>query len=149
GAIGRDLRTDYTAVGDTTNLAARLLNIAKPGQIAISRRTQELSAVVFVCEDLGDFEVKGTTELVHAYAVSREISGQTGLEVSQERDQEIAAAVGLHRQAADSQGMVRTLLDTEEAVAELVNNQRVAVREDDAPALAPRSYTPQHLVEKI
>ena len=31
GAIGRDLRMDYTAVGDTTNLAARLLNIAKPG----------------------------------------------------------------------------------------------------------------------
>ena len=33
GAIGRDLRMDYTAVGDTTNLAARLLAIAKPGQI--------------------------------------------------------------------------------------------------------------------
>ena len=33
GAIGRDLRMDYTAVGDTTNLAARLLNIAQPGQI--------------------------------------------------------------------------------------------------------------------
>src|SRR3989475_5753906 len=33
GAIGRDLRMDYTAVGDTTNLAARLLALAKPGQI--------------------------------------------------------------------------------------------------------------------
>ena len=42
GAIGRDLRMDYTAVGDTTNLAARLLNIAKPGQIVVSRRTQHL-----------------------------------------------------------------------------------------------------------
>src|SRR5262249_34377362 len=31
GAIGRDLRMDYTAVGDTTNLAARLMSIAKPG----------------------------------------------------------------------------------------------------------------------
>ncbi|MGH2627222.1 MAG: adenylate/guanylate cyclase domain-containing protein, partial [Anaerolineales bacterium] len=40
GAIGRDLRMDYTAVGDTTNLAARLLGIAKPGQIVVSRRTQ-------------------------------------------------------------------------------------------------------------
>jgi len=28
----QDLRMDYTAVGDTTNLAARLLGIAKPGQ---------------------------------------------------------------------------------------------------------------------
>src|SRR5262249_53844568 len=39
GAIGRDLRMDYTAVGDTTNLAARLLAIAQPGQIVTSRRT--------------------------------------------------------------------------------------------------------------
>ena len=39
---GDDLRMDYTAVGDTTNLAARLLNIAKPGQIVVSRRTQQL-----------------------------------------------------------------------------------------------------------
>src|SRR5262249_38431621 len=149
GAIGRDLRRDYTAVGDTTNLAARLLNIAQPGQIAVSRRTRELSAESFVFEDLGDFEVKGMTRLVHAYAVSSEISGQTSLEVSREREQEIASTVGLHRQATDGQGMIRTLLDTEEAVEALVNNQRVAVREGDAPALAPRSYTPQHLVEKI
>ena len=35
GAIGRDLRMDYTAVGDTTNLAARLLGLAKPGQIVV------------------------------------------------------------------------------------------------------------------
>src|SRR5262245_3174952 len=33
GAIGHDLRMDYTAVGDTTNLAARFLGIAQPGQI--------------------------------------------------------------------------------------------------------------------
>ncbi len=42
GAIGHDLRMDYTAVGDTTNLAARLLNLAEPGQIVASRHTQHL-----------------------------------------------------------------------------------------------------------
>src|SRR5713226_593136 len=56
GAIGRDLRMDYTAVGDTTNLAARLLNVAKPGQIVVSRYTQRLSAGFFVFEDLGEFQ---------------------------------------------------------------------------------------------
>jgi class 3 adenylate cyclase len=59
GAIGRDLRMDYTAVGDTTNLAARLLAIAQPGQIVTSRRTQNLRDRFFVFEDLGDFQVKG------------------------------------------------------------------------------------------
>src|SRR5205809_3744295 len=75
GAIGKDLRMDYTAVGDATNLAARLLGLAQPGQIVVSRRTQRLSAGFFVFEDLGEFRVKGKREPVPAYAVSREISG--------------------------------------------------------------------------
>src|SRR4029077_8318260 len=53
GAIGRDLRMDYTAVGDTTNLAARLPAIGKPGQIVASRRTQHLREGLFSFEDLG------------------------------------------------------------------------------------------------
>src|SRR2546429_9171217 len=68
GAIGRDLRIDYTAVGDTTNLAARLLGLAKPGQIVVSRRAQQLSAGLFVCEDLCEFQGKGQTEPVRGYA---------------------------------------------------------------------------------
>src|SRR5918992_1899433 len=44
GAIGRDLRMDYTAVGDTTNLAARVLNVAKPGQIVTTAHTRRLTA---------------------------------------------------------------------------------------------------------
>src|SRR5215467_16056790 len=55
GAIGRDLRMDYTAVGDTTNLAARLLSLAKPGQIVVSQRTQRIREGFFVFEDLGEF----------------------------------------------------------------------------------------------
>jgi class 3 adenylate cyclase/tetratricopeptide (TPR) repeat protein len=85
GAIGRDLRMDYTAVGDTVNLAARLLSIAQPGQIVLSRRTKTLCEGYFVFDDLGTFEVKGKTEPVPAYAVQREIGGRTRLEVSRER----------------------------------------------------------------
>src|SRR5262249_12240970 len=59
GAIGRDLRMDYTAVGDTTNLAARLLAIAQPGQIVVSERTQRLRDRSFSFEDLGTYQVKG------------------------------------------------------------------------------------------
>src|SRR5207244_1957228 len=85
GAIGRDLRMDYTAVGDTTNLAARLLNIGKPGQIVASRRTQHLRDRLFSFEDLGDFQVKGKTEPVRAYAVTGELDSRARLEVSQAR----------------------------------------------------------------
>src|SRR2546425_8647248 len=118
GAIGKDLRMDYTAVGDTTNLAARLLGIAKPGQIVVSRRTQHLREGFFVFEDLGDFQVKGKAEPVRAYAVSSEISGRTRLEVSKERgltplvgrDQELKSLAAIHRRAVDGQGAIALLV---------------------------------------
>src|SRR2546426_2040426 len=117
GAIGKDLRMDYTAVGDTTNLAARLIGIAKPGQIVVSRRTQHLREGFFVFEALGDFQIKGKTEPVRAYAVSSEISGRTRLEVSKERGltplvgrgQELKSLAGIHRRAADGQGAIAVL----------------------------------------
>jgi class 3 adenylate cyclase/tetratricopeptide (TPR) repeat protein len=85
GAIGRDLRMDYTAIGDTVNLAARLLNVAQPGQIVASRRTKDLCEGFFVFGDLGEFQVKGKAEPVRAYAVTQELGGRTRLEVSRER----------------------------------------------------------------
>ena len=42
GKIGDDLRMDYTAIGDTTNLAARLQTLARPGEIVISNATRRL-----------------------------------------------------------------------------------------------------------
>ena len=42
GKIGDNLRMDYTAVGDTTNLAARLQQHAEPGAIVISETTERL-----------------------------------------------------------------------------------------------------------
>ena len=118
GAIGKDLRMDYTAVGDTTNLAARLLGLAKPGQIVVSRRTQHLRDGFFVFEDLGDFQVKGKAEPVRAYALVSEMTGRTRLEVSRERgltplvgrDRELGSLAGLYRRAAEGQGAIALLV---------------------------------------
>ncbi|OGL13227.1 MAG: hypothetical protein A3I14_18475 [Candidatus Rokubacteria bacterium RIFCSPLOWO2_02_FULL_73_56] len=85
GAIGRDLRMDYTAVGDTTNLAARLLNLAQPGQIAVSEHVHQLTGGFFLFEDLGEFTVKGKTAPVRVWTVQSELRGRTRLEVSRER----------------------------------------------------------------
>src|SRR5437867_2133006 len=114
GAIGHDLRMDYTAVGDTTNLAARLLAIAQPGQIVTSRRTQNLRDRFFVFEDLGDFQVKGKTEPVRAYAVTGELDSRARLEVSQDRgltplvgrDRELEALNDAWHRASEGEGAV-------------------------------------------
>jgi class 3 adenylate cyclase len=42
GSIGDNLRMDYSAIGDTTNLAARLQQLAEPGTILISESTSRL-----------------------------------------------------------------------------------------------------------
>jgi class 3 adenylate cyclase/tetratricopeptide (TPR) repeat protein len=114
GAIGRDLRMDYTAVGDTTNLTARLMSLAQPGQIVVSRQTQHLCERFFRWEDLGEFQVKGKSQPVRAYALLDEIRGQTRLEVSKERgltplvgrEREIATLVGVYRRAVEGNGGV-------------------------------------------
>jgi class 3 adenylate cyclase/tetratricopeptide (TPR) repeat protein len=85
GAIGRDLRMDYTAVGDTVNLAARLLSIAQPGQVVVSRQSHRLTDGFFSFEDLGEFTLKGKSQPVRAWAVTGEMRGRTRLEVSRER----------------------------------------------------------------
>jgi len=114
GAIGKDLRMDYTALGDTTNLAARLLNIAQPGQIALSRPTYRLTEGYFVFDDLGDFQVKGKTEPVRAYAPTGELAGRTRLEVSKERGltplvgraAELDRLLAAFRRATEGQGAI-------------------------------------------
>ena len=53
GAIGKDLRMDYTAVGDTTNLAARLLGVASPAR-SWSAGARSTPQGLLRFEDLGD-----------------------------------------------------------------------------------------------
>ncbi|MBI4610429.1 MAG: AAA family ATPase [Candidatus Rokubacteria bacterium] len=114
GAIGKDLRMDYTAVGDTTNLAFRLLGLAQPGQIVISGHTQHLTEGFFTFEDLGEFSVKGKAEPVRAYAVKSEIQGRTRLEVSRERgltplvgrEAEVRQLAEGYGRAADGRGAI-------------------------------------------
>ena len=85
GASGKDLRMDYTAVGDTTNLAARFLGVAQPGQIVVSERTQQLRNQVFLFEDLGEFQLKGKSEPARAYALKGEVHGRARVEVWRDR----------------------------------------------------------------
>jgi class 3 adenylate cyclase len=62
GSIGDDLRMDYTAVGDTSNLASRIENVAQPGTSLVSSHTHKLARDYFEFKSLGILEVKGKEE---------------------------------------------------------------------------------------
>ena len=59
GKIGDNLRMDYTAIGDTTNLAARLQGFAEPGTIRASETTRRAAEAHFKFKDLGRQSLKG------------------------------------------------------------------------------------------
>lgn len=64
GKIGDNLRMDYTAVGDTTNLASRIQSLAEPGWVYATAGTKHLIEDAFDWEPLGERKVKGRTEPV-------------------------------------------------------------------------------------
>ena len=87
GRIGDDIRMDYTAVGDTTNLAARLQSRADPDEILMSDATARLAEGYVRTDSLGPLAIKGRSEPV----VARRL---TGVRASRSRFQ-VAAERGL------------------------------------------------------
>jgi len=69
GVIGFEERKDYAAIGPVTNLAARLCQEAKDGQILASGRFLELVETLARTEPLGDLSLKGFRQLVPAHNI--------------------------------------------------------------------------------
>jgi tetratricopeptide (TPR) repeat protein len=82
GSIGDDLRMDYTAVGDTTNLANRMESIAKPGSVLVAENTFRLIKSYFELEPLGPMPVKGKERAQNAYALTDSSQVQTRFEAA-------------------------------------------------------------------
>lgn len=82
GTIGDDFRMDYTAVGDTANLGARMESNARPGKIMVSGHTYRLVQQFFQFEPLGRIQVKGKQALQEAYELVRPSDIKTRLGAS-------------------------------------------------------------------
>ena len=78
GAVGSDLRMEYTALGDAINLAARMEQTARPGTVQVAHDTYKLVKPLFEFEELGGIEVKGKAEPVPAYRAlgAKELAGR-------------------------------------------------------------------------
>jgi class 3 adenylate cyclase len=69
GNVGTEEQRSFAAIGDTTNLAARLQAAAAPGQVVVSRATADALPDDTELEELGPLELKGKAEPVAAFVV--------------------------------------------------------------------------------
>ncbi|WP_314004234.1 adenylate/guanylate cyclase domain-containing protein [uncultured Paenibacillus sp.] len=87
GNIGSEmLRLDYTAIGDTVNLSARLESNAKPGQILISEEMSDRVGHLFELEDMGEIKVKGKERPVRVFSVLSELDTGGESPISERRE---------------------------------------------------------------
>jgi class 3 adenylate cyclase len=99
-SIGSDLRMDYTAVGQTTHLAARMEQMARPDSILITADVLRLAEGFVAVNPLGSRAIKGLSETIDVY----ELTG--------------ASAVRSRLQASAARGLTKFVGRTEE-VAQL------------------------------
>jgi len=67
GNVGSREQRSFTAIGDTTNLAARLQAAGRPGQIVIGGATLQALGEVAIVESLGRLDLKGKRQPVEAF----------------------------------------------------------------------------------
>ena len=116
--IGNDLHMDYSAVGQTTHLAARMEQLATPGTIRLPAATLRLVEGLVRVTALGPMPVKGLAEpvevfeLLGATPVRRRLQAAVarGLTRFVGRDQELAALTQALAQAGQGQGQLVALL---------------------------------------
>jgi class 3 adenylate cyclase len=110
GTVGNDLKMDYTAIGDTTNLAARLEQQATPGTILISETTARLVRGFARLRQVGPFEVKGKAEPVIAFEVLDGREEANPMSVAAERG--LTPFVGRHEELAQLEACFRRVSGT-------------------------------------
>ena len=76
GNVGSGRRLEYTVIGDSVNLGARLCGVAPAGEIWINAVTREQLNGLLEVEDLPPQPIKGIEGLVTAYRLKRAVAAQ-------------------------------------------------------------------------
>ena len=117
GRISDNLDMDYTALGNTVNLAARMQQMAEPGTVYISNYTYRQVRNYFNCDALGALKVKGKSNPIDVYKVISDIPVRSRIEVSATiglspyvgREQELALLNNALSKADKSKGQLITI----------------------------------------
>jgi class 3 adenylate cyclase/tetratricopeptide (TPR) repeat protein len=108
GEVGPLYRRTFTVMGDTVNLAARLMARAEPGEILATPEVLARAQASFATTDLEPFYVKGKSKPVRALRVGPMTGGKlVGLTEDLPfvgRDREVAELESLVRQASEGNG---------------------------------------------
>ena len=117
GMVGTNIAQEYTAMGDTVNVAARMQAAARPGSVLVTSATYRFVAPLVDAIDVGMLELKGKTDSVHAYEITglkrgavhtRGLAGLRSPLVG--RDSEISRLEGIFGIAAAGQGRVACVI---------------------------------------
>jgi len=144
GTVGNDLKMDYTAIGDTTNSAARLESLAGPGGILISEATHRLVRGFFEVRPAGSLEVKGKRAPMVAYQVLGQSAAATPMTIALERGltplvgrrEELALLKASYRRL-DTSGAQVVVMVGEAGSGKSVSGRRVPVSKRSCAAGRP------------
>ena len=114
GRIGEETLVDYTAIGDTANVAARLEQAAGPDEVFISDATWRFVRDFVECEDVGAVEVKGKRDGIRAHRALRRRLARSRLDAAEvrglspfvARDEEMALLQGFVSRLPEAGGRV-------------------------------------------
>ena len=81
-AVGSDLRMDYTAVGQTTHLAARMEQLAPPGTVRLTGETVRLAEGYVEVRSLGPIPVKGLPDPIEIFELTGAGTARTRLQAA-------------------------------------------------------------------
>ena len=117
-SVGSDLRMDYSAVGQTTHLAARMEQMAAPGSTFITAGTLRLAEGYVEVRALGPVPIKGLPDPVDIYELTGAAAARTRFQVAASRglsrfvgrDAEIDQLRRALRQASQGQGQIVAII---------------------------------------